>query len=202
MIRDLDLAADQLQRAIILSYHNNCQAKTTRSPRTVPGWNKKLSGLRAKTRRLFNVAKRTGHWDTYNEALTCYNKGIRKPKWSSWRRYCQEITDAPGSARLMKIMAKEATNRVSTIKLPDGQCTQTGRETLEGLFRVHFPESVLIENSIDGQGQQNLEVCRCRTNRGDWNLARTVINQSKIRWALGTFKPFKSAESIKPDRTN
>jgi hypothetical protein len=46
---------------------------------------------------------------------------------------------------------------------------------------------------IDGQGQQNLDVCRHGTNRGDWNLARNVINQSKIRWALDTFKPFKSA---------
>jgi hypothetical protein len=61
MTRDINLAVDQLQRAIILSYHNNCQAKTTHSPRTVPWWNKKLSGLRAKTRRLFNEAKRTGN---------------------------------------------------------------------------------------------------------------------------------------------
>jgi hypothetical protein len=93
----------------------------------------------------------------------------------------------------MKIMGKQATNRVGTIKLPDGQCTQTGRETLEELFRVHFPESVLIDDSTDGQGQQNLDVCRRRTNRGDWNLAKIVINQSKIRWVLSTFKPFKSA---------
>jgi hypothetical protein len=28
---------------------------------------------------------------------------------------------------------------------------------------------------------------------GEWNLARLVIKQSKIRWAFGTFKPFKSA---------
>jgi hypothetical protein len=192
MIRDIDLAADQLQRAIILSYHNKCQAKTTRSPRTVPSWNKTLSELRAQTRKLFNVA-RTGQWDTYKEALICYKKEIRKAKRSSWRRYCQEIADVPGSARLMKIMAKQATNRVSTIKPPDGQCTQTGKETLEELFRVHFPESVLIDDSTDGQEQQNLDVCRRRTNRGDWNLAKIVINQSKIRWALNTFKPFKSA---------
>jgi hypothetical protein len=32
-----------------------------------------------------------------------------------------------------------------------------------------------------------------RTNRADWNLARVIINQAKIRWALNTFKPFKSA---------
>jgi hypothetical protein len=42
-------------------------------------WNKKLSGLSVKTRKLFNIAKRTGQWDTYKETLTCYNKEIRKP---------------------------------------------------------------------------------------------------------------------------
>jgi hypothetical protein len=30
-------------------------------------------------------------------------------------------------------------------------------------------------------------------NRRDWNLAKNVINQSKITWALSIFKPFKSA---------
>jgi hypothetical protein len=43
------------------------------------------------------------------------------------------------------------------------------------------------------QGQQNLGTCKHITNRGDRNLARRVINQSKIRWALGILKPFKSA---------
>jgi hypothetical protein len=48
MIRNTELAADQLQQAIISSYYNNFPAKS----RKVPGWNKKLSGLTAKTRRL------------------------------------------------------------------------------------------------------------------------------------------------------
>jgi hypothetical protein len=60
--------------------------------------------------------------------------------------------------------AKQATNRVSTIKLPDGRCTTTGKETLEELFRVHFPELVLIDYSIDGLGQQNLDARSSRTN--------------------------------------
>jgi hypothetical protein len=42
-----------------------------------PWWNEKLSGLRAKTRRPFNIAKRTGQWDIYRETFTCYNKEIR-----------------------------------------------------------------------------------------------------------------------------
>jgi hypothetical protein len=59
-INDIDGSVDQLQMAIISSYYRNCPAKTTRPPGTAPWWNKKLSGLRAKTRKLFNIAKRTG----------------------------------------------------------------------------------------------------------------------------------------------
>jgi hypothetical protein len=93
----------------------------------------------------------------------------------------------------MKIMAKQATNKVSTIKLHDCQYTQTGKETLTQLSRFHFPVSKFIDYSGDGQGQQNLGICERITNRDDWDLAKRVINQSKIRWALSTFKPFKSA---------
>jgi hypothetical protein len=77
----------------------------------------------------------------------------------------------------MKIMAKQATNKVSTIKLPDGQYTQTGKGALKELFRVPFPDSKLTDDSGDGPGQQNLGVCRHITNRGDWNLAKKC-NQS------------------------
>jgi hypothetical protein len=38
----------------------------------------------------------------------------------------------------MKIMAKQMTNKVSTIKLLDGQHTQTGKETLKELFEFTF----------------------------------------------------------------
>jgi hypothetical protein len=65
-------------------------------------------------------------------------------------------------------MAKQATNKVSTIKLPNGQFTQMGRDTLKELIRVHFPDSKLIDDSYDdGQGQVN--------------LAKRLNNESKIR---------------------
>jgi hypothetical protein len=118
-IRDIDRSVDQLQQAIILSNYQNCPAKTTRSPRNASCWNKTLSELKAKSRRLFNISKRALHWDTYKEALTCYNKEIRKAKRSSWRRFCHETTDIPGSATLMKMMTKQVTNSVGTIMIPD-----------------------------------------------------------------------------------
>jgi hypothetical protein len=44
------------------------------------------------------------------EVLVCYNKEIRNAKRFSRSEYCQ-ITDVPGSARLMKILAKQSMNR-------------------------------------------------------------------------------------------
>jgi hypothetical protein len=77
----------------------------------------------------------------------------------------------------MNIMAKQATNKVITIKLPDGQYTQIGKGTLKESFRVHFPDSKLIDDLGERQGQQNLGLCRHIMNRGDWNLAKNIINQ-------------------------
>jgi hypothetical protein len=42
-----------------------------------------------------------------------------------------------------------------------------------------------------GQGQPNLGAFVA--NREDWVPSRTVVNQSKIRWAIYMFKTFKSA---------
>jgi hypothetical protein len=122
--------------------------------------------------------KRTGQWDICKETLTCYNKEIRKAKRALWKGCCQEINNVPGSARLMRIMAKQATNRVSTVKLPNRHQTETGKGTLRELFRVHFPDSKLTDDSYDGQGQQNLAICELVLKRGDWNLAKHVINHS------------------------
>jgi hypothetical protein len=71
LVRDVELAVDMLQHAILLSYHQNCPARVAVSPSTVPWWNKELSHLKASTGRLFNQAKRTGDWESYKPALTC-----------------------------------------------------------------------------------------------------------------------------------
>jgi hypothetical protein len=118
-VQDAQLAVDMLQQAILSSYHQNCPAGVALSSRMVPWWNKELSRLKASTRRLFNQAKRTGDWESYKTALTCYNKEIRKAKQSSWRDYCQGIEDVPDRARLTRIMAGQSANSVQSIKLLD-----------------------------------------------------------------------------------
>jgi hypothetical protein len=40
LVRDVQLAVDLFQQAILLSYHQSCPASVALSPRTVPWWNR------------------------------------------------------------------------------------------------------------------------------------------------------------------
>jgi hypothetical protein len=106
------------------------------------------------------TAQRIGVWHTYKNAFTCYCNKIMKDKRSSWRGYCHGIIGVASSARLIRVMAKQVTNRVGTIKLPDGHYTWTGRDTLKELSRVHFPDSRITDDSGDVEGQPNLDAHR------------------------------------------
>jgi hypothetical protein len=121
-------------------------------------------------------------------------KTVGKAKRSSWRMFCQGNEDVPDSARLMEIMAKTVINKVSIIKLPDGNSTASGKGTLCELLKVHFLDSKLIEESPGGQEKLDLAMHKCKTNKDEWHPVRRLINESRIRWTINTFKPFKLIE--------
>ena len=81
---------------------------------------------------------------------------ITKAKWSFRRDYCQGTEDAPDRDSLMTIIASQSANRMRSMKLPDGSYTQSGKETLKELHRVHFPGSAVEEMTLERQGQPNL----------------------------------------------
>jgi hypothetical protein len=104
---------------------------------------------------------------------------------------CQEIKNVPDRAHIIRIMASQSARKVSSIKLPNGQHTQAGTGTLKELQTVHFPASDAKEMTWQRQGQSNLWTYTA--HKENWKLSKRVILQSKIRWAINTFKPFKLA---------
>jgi len=65
-------------------------------------------------------------------------------------------------------MGSQSANRVESVKLPDHQYIQSGKETLMELHRLHFPRSAGEAVTLEGQGQPNL---------------RAFVGQSK-KWIL------------------
>lgn len=122
---EIEAVADQLQKSILTSYQSNCPSKTTTTNNKVGWWNNNLARMRNKARKLFNRAKETGDWDTYSNALTEYNKRVRKAKRDSWKRLYQDVENTSERARLHRILAKEPLNPVGTLKNPTGTFTAT-----------------------------------------------------------------------------
>ena len=187
-IVDIDLSADQLQDAIITAYEENCPLKTTKTKKEVPWWNRHLGNLRQETRKLFNKAKITGNWDGYARALTDYNKALRKAKRDSWRKFCGEVETTSQAARIHRILVKDTSNSVGTVMKPTGEYTTNGKETLQALLQVHFPGSKVTQLESN---RQQLNLIH-RAKRADWQTAVKTVSYERIKWAIGTFEPYKS----------
>ena len=76
------------------------------------------------------------------------------------------------------------------MKKIEGGYTETAKETLELLLQSHFPGSKTLTKNDAGE-PITLEPL-LRGNRGDWVLARQIVNLTKVRWAVKTFHPYKS----------
>jgi hypothetical protein len=63
---DLEIAANQLQDAIVYAYNENCPLTVRRN---TSWWNQDLVAKRRKVRRLFNVAKKPGNWTDYKRII-------------------------------------------------------------------------------------------------------------------------------------
>jgi len=104
LIWNAELAADMVQQPVLSSKLSSQGLSLTKD---VPWWNKEFRCHKASMRWLFNQAK-TGVWESCKIDLTCYNKEIKKVKWSSLRDYLLRTEDLPDRVRLMRIMATQS----------------------------------------------------------------------------------------------
>lgn len=141
-VSQLEGVSDEIGNKLVSSYHASCPVQHRSSNRDVSWWNNRLAELRKKSRRLFNRAKVTSDWDPYKKALSEYNKELRQAKRKDWKRVCEEINNAPTAARLHKVLSKDHSNGLGSLKKEDGSFTVDSSETLEVMIRTHFPGSI------------------------------------------------------------
>ena len=190
---EFEEVAEAVTSAIVTSYQDNCSITKKCTNRSVPWWNNNLEMQRKQVRRLFNLARRKGQWangQRYREALVNYNLAIRRAKEASWKVFCEEVEGTAAQARLHKILTRVPTNPGGTLRKEDGEYTKTAHETLELLLKTHFPQYTLGDNSDQNAIPERQRFSGIR--KEDWDLAKECVYLSKVRWAVGTFQPFKS----------
>lgn len=174
-----------LNGAIMDAYASGCPIKEKITNRDVPWWSKKLSKLRAETRRLFNRAKSDGGWQRYTNTLTLYNKEIRRAKRNSFRKFCEGITNIPEAARLHKAMSRGKMQESVSLITPDGSYTEDEEQRALLLLETHFPGSKPT-GGVTIEGRSN------RTKREDWDVAKRILSPGRLEWAINSFQPYKS----------
>ena len=189
---EVELVAEQLTDAIRSSFEENCPQTVRSHKRATPWWTVQLEARRRQVRKNWNRAKRSGDWGEYKTSLTEYNKELKRAKRLSWRRYCEGIDSTSECARLQKILSKDSQSSINSLVTSAGEYTSTGKETLTELFRVHFPRSIALEQSPETWKSSGLENFTRRASREDWQVSKRVIDQSKIKWAISSFEPYKS----------
>lgn len=152
---------------------------------------KTLNNLRKKSRQLFNHAKVSGQWDQYKKVLTMYNKEIRKSKRRTWRSYCENMEKTPDVAKLQKVLSKDHSNGLGTVRKTNGKFTVDTQETLKIMMKTHFPGSYLA-SSEDERGAHIDESCRPTGTISNSSIPNTIFTRSKVEWAINSFEPFKS----------
>ncbi|KAI5705593.1 hypothetical protein M8J75_000064 [Diaphorina citri] len=173
---DIEEVSNNLSIAINKAYEACCPEVKVLNKNT-SWWTQELSKLRKHTRRLFNRAKVNNDWESYHQSLREYNKAIRTAKRAGWRNLCHEIGKTSEAARLLKIMAKEPVT-LGTIKKPNGEWTQTGKETLETLIETHFPGSESFDYANPSDTARPGTPLR-KPQKDDWELAKNVVTHKK-----------------------
>jgi len=68
-----------------------------------------------------------------------YKKAISRAKRESWQRFCNGINGPSSAARLFKLLGKDHTYSIDSIRLPDGSICDNTEEALKYLLDTHFP---------------------------------------------------------------
>ena len=180
---ELDDAVTKITSLLTEAYECSCPEVKTVDKGRKKLWSANIEKLRSASRKAWNKAMRStfqADWDDYRLSQKAFRKAVKQRARDTWRNFCAEMEHIPDYARIHKILAKDP----GSLRKPDGEFTSGGEETATHLLETHFP----------GCGYERQKgYTAIPHSEGDWNLANRIITIDRIKWALGKFRPFKSA---------
>lgn len=210
----LNSTAAQLSDAIVGSFKIACPEKVIKASRSADFFTSDVKKLRKELRAAFNRAKPKlsrpnsyGNTNTNTAYINAtsrdnfialrriaqkkYNKAIRHNQRSLLKQAYSSINSSSASAHLIKSMAKDPHCAIGTLKLPSGEYTQDEASTLNHLLNFHFPGSS-PSNDINNSNN-TIPVPGNILSIGDKQIAEKIVTKDRIRWAIESFVPLKSA---------
>ena len=148
---DIDVLANKVHSVITDSYEAACPLRKSLRKQDNIWWNSKLTSLRKEARRTWRRAIRTKHeknWEAQKLALFYFKKAVRRAKRDSWHCFVESTNSQIPTARLVKIIRRNKTVRVSSVIKNKEKFTKSPLETLNYLLDILSPGSQQTENHV------------------------------------------------------
>ena len=145
---DIDRPASKIHSVITKSYEVACSMRKSFRKKDSIWRNSKLASLRKEARRTWKKAIKTKQedWEAQKLALAYFKKAVRRAKRDSWHSFIESMSSQTSTARLIKIIQRNETVRVSNVIKHNGELTKSPLETLNYLLDILSPGSQQTEN--------------------------------------------------------
>ena len=154
-------------------------------------WNSELASLRRVARRAWRKADKTKQeedWEAQKLALSYFKKTIRRAKRDSWHSFVKSMNSQTPTARLVKIIRRNKTERVSNVIKHNGEFTKSPLETLNYLLDISSPGSQQTENLATRYGLADNPFMRPE----DTEMIANLYSFERMEAAIYKFQPFKA----------
>ena len=146
---DIDVLANKVHSVITKSYEAACPMRKSLRKIDNIRWNSEFASIRKEARRAWRNAIKTKQekdWEAQKLALSYFKKAVRKAKRDSWHSFVESMNSQTPTARLVKIIRRNETVRVSNVIKHNGEFTKSPLETLNYLLDILSPGSQQIKN--------------------------------------------------------
>ena len=147
--KNVNVLANEVHSVITKSYEAACPIRKSLRKKDNIWWNSKRASLRKEAHRARRKAIKTKQeedWDSQKLALACFKKGVRRAKQDSWHSFAESINGQTPTARLVKIIRKNETVRVSNVLKHNKEFTKSPLKTLNYLLDILSPRSQQTKN--------------------------------------------------------
>ena len=129
---DIDVLANKVHSVITKLYEAACPMRKSLRKKDNIWWNSELASLRKEARRAWRKAIKTKQgkdWEAQKLALSHFKKAVRKAIRDSWHSFVESMNSQTPTARLVKIIRRNETVRVSNVIKHNGEFTKSPLET-------------------------------------------------------------------------
>ena len=192
---DIDVLAIKVHSVITNSYEAACPMQKLLRKKDNIWWNSELASLRKEARRAWRKTIKTKEedWEAQKLTLSYFKKAVRRSKRDSWHCFVESMNSQTPTARLVKIIRRNETVRISNVIKHNGEFTKSPLETLNYLLDILSPSSQQTENRATRSDLVDNPFMRPE----DSEMIANICSFERMEAAINEFQPFKAPG---PDR--